>query len=532
MSVNNIIANTRQSYLPHTDKLPKIAVDYIWNNLLKDEEDDVKKMFFIIRKSQEINLAKREGRTPIPYELIRKEKLEDAIKTLKELGVVQYSNFSKNAKRSREYWIDWDLYRHIETLIPGRVRDFSKNNWQLWNGISNTALRSSSKRSRHDIYKYNRRKKKDELIVSDIVADGILPIRYCVIDFINVEDYLNYYRELYMKKVLTVSGELKYLNNERCYRNILLSGFEAKDNLLMYKPTYRGQKSGRKSEIGGGFQSCSREMKHEAFYFIPNVRNYDLKSSQMYALKYAFMSARFNTAVVDRYFTIDKAVWASQIGVDKDTWKGLMYGTYYGGLPTTIFKKDGTIKNMKAPGLLKLEVVRNHICKYLGIKSWYNDIKFEYECINPSINVSKIKAILQAFYQQNKELIKELKNWRDFLATDYLESNVDRSSSKGDLIIWNRSRMPIEMSQYINARGIVNSEGKRKLASHLLQGQEAQFISCITKYSLQDKDCPYRVMNDQHDGVIVQGFIPDEYQEKARRETKFKMAYLEHKGYI
>ena len=59
MSVNNIIANTKQSYLPHIDKLPKIAVDYIWNDLLKDEEDSVKRLFFIIRKSQEINLAKR-----------------------------------------------------------------------------------------------------------------------------------------------------------------------------------------------------------------------------------------------------------------------------------------------------------------------------------------------------------------------------------------------------------------------------------------------------------------------------------------
>ena len=529
MSVNNIIANTKQSYLPHTDKLPKIAVDYIWNNLLKDEEDSVKRLFFMIRKSQEINLTKREGRTPISWKLIRKKKLEDDIKILKELGVVQYTGFSKIAKQSREYWIDWDLYRYIESLIPGRVEDFSNNNWQPWNGINNKAIRKSNK-SRHEIYKRNKRKKKDELIVSEIVEDGILPIKYCVIDFINVEDYLNYYQELYMKKLLTTSEELKYLNNERCYRNILMSGFDAKDNLLMYQPSYRGQSTGRRSEIGGGFQSCSRKMKYEAFYFIPNVRNYDLKSSQMYALKYAFMSARFDTSIVDRYLGIDKAIWASKVGVDVDTWKGLMYGAYFGGFPTSMFKKDGNIKNIKTFGLLRLEVVRNHICKYLGIDTWYNYDKNRHECNDSPYVNKKIKRILEAFYTQNKDLLNELKEWRDFLATDFIESNVD-ISIRGKLIILNRSGMPIDMSEYINGKGVVSNKGKRDLASHILQGQEAQFISCITKYSLEP-DCPYRVMNDQHDGVIVQGFIPDEYQEKARQETKFKFAYLEPKSFL
>ena len=529
MSINNIITNTKQSYLPHTDKLSKIAVDYIWNNLLKDKEDDVKKMFFIIRKSQEINLTKREGHTPISYELIRKKKLEDAIKTLKELDIVKYSGFSISAKRSREYWIDWDLYKYMETLIPGRVKDFSNKNWQPWDGINNKAIRGKTK-SRHEIYKYNKRKNKDELTVSEIVANGIIPIQYCVIDFINVEDYLNYYKELYMKKLLTVSKELKYLNNERCYRNILMSGFKTQDNLLMYQPSYRSQTTGRRSEIGGGFQSCSREMKHEAFYFIPNVRNYDLKSSQMYALKYAFMSARFDTSIVDKYLEIDKAIWASKVGVDKDTWKGLIYGAYYGGFPTSMFKKDGNIKNIKTFGLLRLEVVRNHICKYLGIDTWYNYDKNRHECNDSPYVNKKIKRILEAFYTQNKDLLNELKEWRYFLATDFIESNVDRSI-RGKLIILNRSGMPIDMSEYINGKGVVSNKGKRDLASHILQGQEAQFISCITKYSLEP-DCPYRVMNDQHDGVIVQGFIPDEYQEKARQETKFKFAYLEPKSFL
>ena len=531
MSINNIIANTKQSYLPHTDKLPKIAVDYIWNDLLVNEGGDVKRLLFIIRKSQEININKYGGMTPIPYELIKKKGYVEALEKLKDLNIVQYTGFSKAAKRCRSYWINWDLYKKIDNLIPGRVENFSNNNWKPWNGINNKEIRESAT-SRHKIYKYNKRKKKYELTVSEVVENGILPIKFCIIDFINVETYLNYQRELYMKKVLTASEGMKYLNNERCYRNILMNGFiidSEHKNLLLYEPRYRGQKTGRRSEIGGGFQSCSREMKHEAFYFLPNIRNYDLKSSQMYGLKYAFMSARFDTSIVDKYLAIDKAVWASQIGIDKDTWKGLMYGAYFGGFPSSYFRKDGTMIDKKTYIMLKCEIVRKHICKFLGIETWYNYKLNRHECNDTVENNKAIQRILSAFYVQNKDLIDKLKEWRDYLATDFFNSNFEIKGGKK--YIWNRSNMPIEMTQYMNSKGVISNKGKRDLASHILQGQEALFISCITSYSLEE-DCPYEVMSDQADGVIVQGFIPDEYQERARQDSKFEFAYLEEKPYL
>ena len=537
MKHTNIITyykNNSKSYLPHTDKLPKIAVDFIWNKLLKGEDKKVKSLLSILRKEHELNI-KNDGYAPIPYETFKKYKYNQEIERLKDLGYVEYTDYSYNrygTGKCREYRLPWDLYNHIDGLIPGRVANFTENNWQFYNGITNTAIRKTKRKIQHDIYQYNNHKKKNEIIVSQIVEEGIIPIEYCFFDFHNVEYRLNYKRDLLELGKLNQSEKLSYLNDERCYRNILMNGFtidKERRNLLAYKPRYRGQKTGRKSEIGGGFQSCSREQKHEAFFFMPRIRNYDLKSSQMYGLKFQLMSARMDTSIVDRYIGVDKTTLANAVGVDVDCWKGIMYGTYFGGFPTSKFNKEGKLGKSKLFTLLRYDIVKNHICKFLKIETWYNYDKKRREC-ESSIQVeSGIRNILQKFYDQNKELIKLLQDWREYLVTNFFQSSFDAVGNKK--YIWNRSNMPLEMTQYMDDKGVINSQGKRDLASHLLQGQEACFISRLTWYSQSEPECPYRVISDQHDGLIVHGFIPEDYVEKARLDTGFEYAYLVEKSY-
>ena len=401
------------------------------------------------------------------------------MKKLKELGYVEYTDYSYHKYgygKCREYRLPWDLYNHIADLIPGRVANFTKNNWQFYNGITNKAMRTTKKQQQHEIYQSNKGKNKDKLIVSQIVEEGITPIVYCFFDYQNVEDRLNWKRDLLQLDKLNQSEKLSYLNDERCYRNILMNGFtidKDRRNLLVYKPRYRGQKTGRKSEIGGGFQSCSREQKHEAFYFAPRIRNYDLKSSQMYGLKYQLMSARMDTSIVDKYIKVDKATLANAVGVDVDTWKGIMYGTYFGGFPTSKFNKEGKLGKSKLFTLLRYDIVKKHICKFLKVETWYNYNKNRRECENNINNEAAIKIILQKFYDQNKELIKLLQDWREYLVTNFFQSNFNAIGN--EKYIWNRSNMPLEMTQYMNDKGIISSQGKRDLASHLLQGQEAWF---------------------------------------------------------
>lgn len=150
--------NNSKSYLPHTDKLPKIAVDFIWNNLLKDEDNKVKSLFSILRKEHELNI-RNDGYAPIPYETYKKYNYNQEIERLKELGYVEYTDYSYNKYSSgkcREYRLPWDLYNYIDDLIPGRVINFTKNNWQFYNGINNKIIRKSKKKIQHEIYQYNK----------------------------------------------------------------------------------------------------------------------------------------------------------------------------------------------------------------------------------------------------------------------------------------------------------------------------------------------------------------------------------------
>ena len=469
--------------------------------------------------------------TPIPYKIIKKNKYVEELEILNNLNVVHFTEYSITKNKCRRYWISWDVYKEIENLIPGRVRDFKDKNWEIYNAITNKKVRKRRKKS-PEIYKYNKVKKRDELIVSKIVAQGILPIKRCIFDYVRVEDYLNYQREYCLRGNSTESQRLKYLNDERCYRNILMNGFEiSKENLLVYYPKYRSQKTGRRSEIGGGFQSCSREMKQEAFKFIRHfdVKNYDLVSSQMYGLKYAFESAGFDTCVIDKYFEINKSEWAKEIGVDKDTWKGLMYATYFGGFPTNYFKKDDSIKNIETIDMIQCKVVRKQICKYLEIETRYNKDEQHHECDDTPENNKSIKKILLKFYKQNKEIIKETQKWRNYLATIFFESNYKSKGNKK--YIENKSNMDIEMTQYMNEDGYINNKGKRDLASHILQGQEALFISYITSYT-EESDSSYEVISDQHDGVIVIEKITQECQERARKDSGYKYGKLADKEYV
>lgn len=545
--ITKIDRNSKQAYLPHTDKLPLVVVNYIRQELLKNENDDVKALFSILRKETELCLRKNEGYAPISWELLNKNKYTEAIKRLRELDLVEYidhvSPQNGRAGKSKEYRIKLPLFYRLSNMTCNRVDSYIEDGFTLYNGITGKPIRLTKKDKTHQIYKYNKKKKQDELIVSEVVAKGIEPIKYCYFNYKLVEEYLDFLKEQWLLGNLSKKKELRYMNDERCYASVLERPFIVLEKefkgMLLYQPSYRGQRTGRKSEIGGGFQSCSRDMKQVGFAYSRGTRNYDLKSSQIYCLKYQFMSARLNYGLLDNYLSADKGALAAAVGIDKDTWKGINYGAYFGGFPT---KKLKTIKvsgdRKKDYGtlnsLLSYEVVSRHICNFLNIKTWYNNQARRRECeikYNGNVNVTlvNIYAILKRFYDQNQDLLEELITWHKYLATDFLQSNTVAIKDKKYII--NRSDMPIEVTQFMNSKGKVSTRGQRKIASHLLQGQEAQFISRLTWYSEKYKDCPYRVMSDQHDGLIVQGFITDKYVDMARQDTGFTEAYLVEKEY-
>ena len=534
---------SKEAYLPHTDKLPKVVVDYVRNNLLKDEDEKGKALFFIIRNETELCLRKNEGYAPISYELLKKNGYEKTIGRLVELDLVEVIDFIKKV-RCRRYRLKLDIYYSLNNITPNRAETYTHKGFMLYNGITNKVIRESSKERKHDIYKYNKRLKKEELIVSEVVAQSINPITHCLINYLLVEEYLDFQKERCNLGLLTEKERLRYLNDEGCYKAILERPFSVCKldcnfkGLLVYMPRYQAQSSGRVNEIGGALNSCSREMKELALKYVPNTKNYDLKSSQIYGLKYQLMSANLNDKVLDKYFAIDKKEMAKEVGIDVDTWKGINYGAYFGGFPVKKLKalrnKTEKIDIKTIYCLLNYKVVYKHICNYLDIEVKFDNqrnrrrlcgtIKENYT------NLLKILKILYAFYEQNKELLDEIQTWHDYIGSKYSSSST--IYIKNGKFVSNRSDMLLDITDYRNKKLKLSPEGIRKVASHLLQGQEALFIGRLVWYSEDDEQAPYTVISSQYDGLVVVGEITDKYIVKAREETGFTYAYLEEKEYL
>jgi hypothetical protein len=79
-------------------------------------------------------------------------------------------------------------------------------------------------------------------------------------------------------------AKYRRLNDEMCFISVLnqnpVPAPEIGPGVWKVIQPYRAQMSGRVGIIGGGLQTCSREMKMAAFSRVPGLRNWDLKGSQ------------------------------------------------------------------------------------------------------------------------------------------------------------------------------------------------------------------------------------------------------------
>ena len=513
----SIVSN--KSYIIHTYKLNKKANDFIRDKLLAGLNDDDKHLFAHVLNGHECNI-RNNGWTPIPFATLYSKIRGANIYNLIDLGVIEDKGYSVNGGLCKEYRVRPDLYESILNIIPGRVEDYSVGDHELYNLCNGEKIK---KKVRHDIYNASGKK----LIISQLVKKGIAPINSCVINYMHVEERLDFLREKMELDLLSDKERLSYLNDERCYRKILLSGFEIDARCyLFYQPGYKGQVSGRRSELNGGFQSCSREQKHEAFFYVPHVRNYDLKSSQIWGLYQQFKIAGIEILPLRKYLRKGKEYYANLVGVSVDCWKGILMGLILGGFPK--LTKAGNVPNYADYRLLKFDIVRKHICPELGIEVGYNN-NTNRRCWNASERqIKRVRELLQKTAEVCRDLIEGLDQWYDFLVKVYVPMN--RSHSKGQTYITNKSDMKLEITPFINEKKVISAEGKRKIAAHVLQGIEAAFISYITHYS-SEPDSTYKVLSDQHDGVVVIGSIPDKYVERARLDSDFKYGILVEKPY-
>ena len=126
------------------------------------------------------------------------------------------------------------------------------------------------------------------------------------------------------------------VNDAHCYEAVQKQdwSFEYEtadgDEVWSYVPAYEVQAlSGRLTEKRGGMQSASRPMKGASVVGIAGYVNYDVISSQLYALLQAFEEAALDTAPVRDLLEQDKADIAARIGVTVDTYKACLYALLF-----------------------------------------------------------------------------------------------------------------------------------------------------------------------------------------------------------
>lgn len=291
-------------------------------------------------------------------------------------------------------------------------------------------------------------------------------------------------------------AQLRHMNDETCYGALFLqrvgrpadvaphlpakvvAGLPA--DTWAYVPAYRMQSTGRLGQIGGGLQSATREMKEAAYSGIPDLRNYDLKSSQARIMITLMEEAGVDPAWLIRYTETpqSKRVAAAAVGVDVDTWKRVLYAMLMGArvFEPSQFGYAHKSKIVKALRGTAREAADGHDPKRL-----YDNL-----------------------YGYTRGLTRALETWHDHLVGPYLEAHGRRNNVDGRLYVPNRVGAVLA----VEGPGIEMKTHKRKakLAAHLLQGREAAFTHTV---AVEAVGAGIPVLSHEHDGLVTIGEVPD-----------------------
>jgi hypothetical protein len=253
------------------------------------------------------------------------------------------------------------------------------------------------------------------------------------------------------------------------------------------------QKSGRTTEIGG-FQSCSREMKHAAFAGIPDIHNYDLKSSQVLGLLQLFEEAGISTIELEKILQDDKREVSECLNLEVDSYKAALMSIIMGAA-----LKPPTSENLDTSGSV-------------------------YNYISTGTTTTALDSYTR-FYDKFSPLKKDINKWHTHLVNNAL-ATMNRQKR-----ISNRCNVKLDLKEFLDSDGEITrmNKLKRTLAAYYLQGQEANYIHTLCTLS---KKYGFEVYSNQHDGLVTRGEIPLEATEEAIKLSGFRYAKLEEKNFI
>ena len=432
---------------------------------------------------------------PVSSEFIRKHFAKASWKNLEEAGLINYTGYSIERGKSREFAVIPEILDEFLKLGPKHPTDKIVN---LANGRRYIPRPSS-------IYDENGNK------IPELIALSISAIKTCPFNFNDMNELREKLEQKFDNdKKAHEAGEItdstllsakgRYLNAKRIHQQVIAGAEHVEGAIYSYIPHYTVQMSGRVSERGGGLQSAPRAMKHAAFSNVPNLFNYDLKSSQLNIfitwVQEAGIDSTYLLQVRDDPNLMSKL--AERVGLPRDKFKPIFYSVIMGATVSSNLER-----------VKKRDVGNNSIMKTMS------------EAFPCPVELLRAYKELLIVLKPIKEVVDKWHNW---LLDVYVPAN--RYRARGQYYLKNQTGAILNLTDlYRKPRHVIKS----RLAAFLLQGREAAFIHHLT---ILGEKYDYSVVSNQHDGLTAKNPIPNEAVQEAIRLSGLECAKIVEKPFI
>jgi hypothetical protein len=282
-----------------------------------------------------------------------------------------------------------------------------------------------------------------------------------------------------------------YLNDLQCYATILRQRpRRVEGDIWEYDTAWEAQGiSGRVSEIGGGMQSASKEMKAAAYTGV-QTHNYDIVGSQLSDVITATeMVPDIDTEELEEiYLETTKTDNAKAIGIERSAYKSLLYATTF----LASWAPDVSTALAQANPVTGVP----QTLKIIRTAGWQE-----------GIDVDQVYERAQSHFLPLKKAVRKL---ADYLLTDYWE---DHKQNAGGWYMENACGVTFRKSDYEDSS---THETRSKVLAWFLQGAEADKMH---RLAARCQEQGTEVLGNEHDGLITASPIPDNLQNEVLKSS-------------
>jgi hypothetical protein len=487
-----------QGYIQDNYTAPKSACDFV-QDLLSGYNEETTHFFKHVLISSTLNHEDHYW-VPVCSRLIEKE-LRGANPLSLVGSLLKKKPYSRPRRLSRRWKVNDSVRRHFCRLLgEGHYED----RYDLFTGSKTERQYKSSKSDENN-------NAHPELIqdVMDVLTEG-----YCNRDA--VEDHLETYEEQVQELEAKVEAapadsttedlasqqlrtvQARWDSDLMCWNTVLNQNpEEVEDSIYRYNLAYEPQKTGRITQIAGGLQNGSGEMKEAAYSGFDSLYNHDIKASQAFVFRDFMQEADLDTSFLDAYLSDPegKYIYSDKVGITAGTWKSALYAICMGAhVPKDITRSSGDLRMIFEKELQETE---------------------------GTVEAEELKSMYARFRDLTADFLEQVHAWKEFLLDTWIPDHAYQG--RGGYWLRNDVGCKTKVPPRTEAR-----KWLPELIAFLLQGREAYFIHTLT---LAASRKGITVISNEHDGLVTLDELPDSVINRVRRETGMDYVQLPEKSF-